>query len=177
MAAIGKAAVRYHLKRSELARDVAATVKLKTAAKTLAYNVAANCWPGWGDEGVVIEASHIDAGLELAILSLRLVEELALGPHQLGNAHWLVGALQLAAGRLDASLLSFGQARDAFASIGGSERAARGRLPRDRVSSGAGSRRSQRSGIGCSDRRAYSGWFEAGEGVRRPAPHRRAHSW
>jgi hypothetical protein len=118
MAAVGKAAVRYHLRQSELARDVAATVKLKTAAKTLAYNVAANCWPGWGDEGVVIEASHIDAGLELAMLSLRLVEELGLGPQKLGNARWLVGALQLAAGRLDASLSSFGQARDASESIG-----------------------------------------------------------
>jgi hypothetical protein len=118
MAAVGKAAVRYHLRRSELARDVAATVKLKTAAKTLAYNVAANCWPGWGDEGVVIEAAHIDAGLELAMLSLRLVEELGLGPKQFGNAHWLVGALQLAAGRPDAALSSFEQARDAFASIG-----------------------------------------------------------
>jgi hypothetical protein len=118
MAAVGKAAVRYHLRRSELERDVAATLKLKTAAKKLAYNVATNCWPGWGDEGVVIEASHVDAGLELAMLSLRLVEELGLGPHQLGNAHRLVGALQFAAGRTDASLLSFGQARDAFASIG-----------------------------------------------------------
>jgi hypothetical protein len=118
MVAVGKAAVRFHLRQSELERDVAAAVKLKTAAKTLAYNVAANCWPGWGDEGVVIEASHIDAGLELAMLSLRLVEELGLGPHQVGNAHWLVGALQLAAGRTDASLLSFGQARDASASIG-----------------------------------------------------------
>ncbi len=120
LAAVGKAAVLYHLKQSELAaeRDVAATVKLKTAAKTLAFNVAANCWPGWGDEGVVIESSNIHAGLELAILSLRLVEELTLGADQLGNAHWLVGALQLATGRVDASLLSFGQARDAFASVG-----------------------------------------------------------
>ena len=118
MVAVGKAAIRYHLRQSELERDVAAALKLKTAAKRLAYNVAANCWPGWGDEGVVIEAAHIDAGLELAMLSLRLVEELGLGPQKLGNARWLVGALQLAAGRLDASLLSFGQARDASASIG-----------------------------------------------------------
>jgi hypothetical protein len=45
MAAVGKAAVRYHLRRSELERNVAATLKLKTAAKRLACNVAANCWP------------------------------------------------------------------------------------------------------------------------------------
>ena len=118
MAAVGKAAVSYHLRQSELERDVAAAVKLKTAAKRMAYNVAANCWPGWGDEGVVIEAAHIDVGLELAMLSLRLVEELGQGPRQLGTAHWLVGAFQLVAGRLDASLSSFGQARDAYASIG-----------------------------------------------------------
>jgi len=118
MVAVGKAAVRYHLKQSELTRDVAATVEFKTAAKTLAYNVAADCWPGWGDEGVVIEAAHIDAGLELAMLSLRLVEELGLGPQKLGTSRWLVGAFQLAAGKLDASLSSFGQARDVYASIG-----------------------------------------------------------
>jgi hypothetical protein len=117
MIAVGKAAVGYHLRQSELECDVAAAVKFKTAAKTLAYNVAANCWPGWGDEGVVIEAAHIDAGFELAIRALELVEELGLGPRQLGTARWLVGAFQLAAGRLDASLSSFGQARDAYASI------------------------------------------------------------
>jgi hypothetical protein len=120
MAAMGNAAVRYLLTRSKLAaeRDEAAAAKLKTAARKLSYNVAANCWPGWGDEGVAIEPSHIEDGLKLAILSLRLVEELKPGVSQLGSAHWLVGALQLVAGKIDACLLSFGQAREAFASIG-----------------------------------------------------------
>jgi len=176
MAAVGKAAVRYHLRQSELERDVAAAVKLRTAAKRMAYNVAANCWPGWGDEGVVIEAAHIDVGLELAMLSLRLVEELA-GPSSarhcplarrcLSTRRRPTGCVLIVV-RTGARRLRVNRRDD--------QRAACGRLPRDRASSGARSSRSRRSGIGRSDRQACDGWLEAGEGVCRPAPDCRARS-
>jgi hypothetical protein len=100
------------------ADDAALAVRLRMAAKTLAFNVAANCWPGWGDDGVVIEAADIEEGLQLAKLSLGLVQELALGQHQHGNAFWLVGALDLAAGRTEAAIASFDSARACFLSGG-----------------------------------------------------------
>jgi hypothetical protein len=120
MLAFGRAGIDYQLRHAEriAADDAALSVKLRTAAKNLAFNVAANCWPGWGDEGIVIEAAHIEAGFELAKLSLGLVQELGLGQHQHGNAFWLVGALDLAANRIDAAIENFDQARACSLSAG-----------------------------------------------------------
>jgi hypothetical protein len=120
MLALGRAGIDYQLRQAEriAADDAALALKLRTAAKTLAFNVAANSWPGWGDEGIVIEAADIEAGLQLAKRSLSLVQELALGQHQHGNAFWLVGALDLAAGRPEAAMVSFDQARACSLSVG-----------------------------------------------------------
>jgi hypothetical protein len=120
MLALGRAGIDYQLRQAErvAADDAALSVRLRMAAKTLAFNVAANCWPGWGDDGVVIEAADIEEGLQLAKLSLGLVQELALGQHQLGNSFWLVGALDLAAGRTEAAIASFDSARACFLSGG-----------------------------------------------------------
>jgi hypothetical protein len=120
MLALGRAGIDYQLRQAErvAADDAALSVRLRIAAKTLAYNVAANCWPGWGDDGVVIEPADIEEGLQLAKLSLRLVQELALEQQRLGNAFWLVGALDLAAGRTEAAMTNFDQARACFLSGG-----------------------------------------------------------
>jgi hypothetical protein len=113
MLALGRAGIDYQLREARrIAADNAErAVELRTAAKTLAFNVAANCWPGWGDDGIVIEAGHIEQGLELAKLALREVQELGLGPRALGNAYWLVGALDLAAHRAEAAMASFDLSR------------------------------------------------------------------
>jgi hypothetical protein len=120
MLALGRAGIDYQLRQAERVAegDAGLALRLRTAAKTLAFNVAANCWPGWGDDGVAIEAAHIEEGLQLAKLSLGLVQELALGQHQLGNAFWLVGALDLAASRNEAAMASFDRARACFLSGG-----------------------------------------------------------
>jgi tetratricopeptide (TPR) repeat protein len=121
----------------EFARDHAARIesddpetaaKLMEIAKTISFNVGANTWPGWGDDGVEISPYQRKAGIEAATLSLRLVNELNLGPRQMGNAHWLVGAHHIAAGRPEAALASLDEAARAFASAGDrpSEMMARG---------------------------------------------------
>ena len=71
--------------------------RLKENAKTIAFNAAANCWPGWGDD-VIIEPTHLIEAVDLAGQCLRLVEELKLGNIRLGRAYWLIGALALARG-------------------------------------------------------------------------------
>ena len=67
--------------------DPATAAKLMEIAKTISFNVGANTWPGWGDDGVEISPDQRKAGIEAAMLSLRLVNELNLGPHRIGNAH------------------------------------------------------------------------------------------
>jgi hypothetical protein len=120
MIALGRAGIDYQLRQAKrvAADDAALSVGLRKEAKRLAFNVAANCWPGWGDDGVVIEAAHIEEGLRLAKLSLGLVQELALEQRQLGNAFWLVGALDLAAGRTETAMASFDRAHACFLSDG-----------------------------------------------------------
>ena len=94
---------------------------LKTKAKAIAYNAAANSWPGWGDEGSSSSHRTSRMDLDLAQRSLDLVEELKLGHRQLGTSQWLVGALHLAAGRSDEAIAAPTRARDAYGA--GGERA------------------------------------------------------
>ena len=112
---------------SEYALDHAARVqggnpetaaKLKEIAKTISFNVGANTWPGWGDDGVEISCDQRDAGMEAAMLALRLVDELNLGPRRIGKAHWLVGAHDIAARRPQATVDALDKASKAFASAG-----------------------------------------------------------
>jgi hypothetical protein len=98
--------------------DAAAAAALKDRAKTIAFNAAANCWPGWGDEGVVIEPRHLVDAMDLAELSLRLVDELKLGSNRLGTSLWLVGAIHLATARLDDAAVAFARTQDAFHAAG-----------------------------------------------------------
>jgi hypothetical protein len=48
---------------------------VRESAKTIAFNVGANTWPGWGDEGVEISCDQRKAGLAAAMLSHRLVND------------------------------------------------------------------------------------------------------
>jgi hypothetical protein len=114
MIAVGEAGMRFCLDAARRATDPAVALALKTRARGLAYNIAANCWPGWGDDGIVIEAAHLRSGLALARLSRDLVQELGLGERATGTAHWLIGALHLAAGRSGDALSDFQRAEEAY---------------------------------------------------------------
>ena len=95
--------------------------KLKKNAKVLAFNTAANCWPGWGDEGIEIRTEHLEAGLKLATLSRDLTEELDLGHKERGTAHWLIGALHLAMGEFAESIAALQRAKDEYRAGGNSD--------------------------------------------------------
>ena len=92
--------------------------KLKSVAKAISFNVGANTWPGWGDEGIEITAGEREAGMEMALLSCRLAEELELGQKQIGTSHWLLGAHQIAANCPEAAVRELDMATDAFAAAG-----------------------------------------------------------
>jgi hypothetical protein len=101
------------------ARQVAATdeptaTQLRGQAKAIAYNLGANCWPGWKDEGIVITASERAIGLDAARLNLRLAVELKRPAEPLGHAHWLLGAQLLAARQFDRAAAEFVAAANQF---------------------------------------------------------------
>jgi hypothetical protein len=112
--AIGEAGVGFCIKSAAVALDAETATALRTFAKTIAYNAAANCWPGWGDEGVEIQDADVDAGLKLALMSRDLASELYLGAKAMGTAHWLVGALELAARRLQEATIDFERSEKAY---------------------------------------------------------------
>ena len=91
--------------------DAVLAEELRGAAKTLAYNLAANTWPGWNQPGIRITPADLEAGMEAARLNLRLAIDLKRGPDPMFNAHWVIGALELARGRHAEAIASYEQAR------------------------------------------------------------------
>ncbi len=107
MVALANAGTQFALLKAASFENSADSEKLKKSAKVLAFNAAANCWPGWGDVGIDIKTDHLQEGLQLAILSRDLVAELNLGHKERGNAHWLIGALHLALGQYAIAVAEF----------------------------------------------------------------------
>lgn len=118
MVAAAEAGIAAALAAARAAADPKRALALRTAAKTLAFNSGANCWPGWDDAGVVVTRLHVLAGLSLAQTCLQLVVEQGFGAMQEANGHWLVGALRLAAGEAGAAEAEFRIAEAAFAEAG-----------------------------------------------------------
>jgi hypothetical protein len=108
MLVCGKAGVRIGLMEADTGNAGDEELnRLKSAVQVLANNVAANCWPGWGDEGIVLTIEIVKEGLVLAETSLAIVQQLGPGFEQLANGHWLIGALQFSAQNHEAALTSF----------------------------------------------------------------------
>jgi hypothetical protein len=113
MAAIAWEAVGFGHRCAAASPDSESANRYKARVRAIAYNVGANCWPGWGDP-VEINSSDIAEGLKLAERSYELVEELGLGDKEIGGALWLIGALQMATGQLSAATAQFRRAEEAF---------------------------------------------------------------
>ena len=114
MIVAGNLGLDYCLRKSAAESNEGKKRELKKLGKIIAFNTAANCWPGWGDPGIIIEEAHLTEGIKLATKSRDLVQELGREPREQGTAHWLVGALELAAGRYDAARVAFEQAEQVF---------------------------------------------------------------
>ena len=110
--------ISWCLGQASLTSDRAVATTLNKRAHAMSFNAAANCWPGWGDEGVTIEDGDAEAARSLAGLCLALAEELELGPKGVGTAHWLIGALDLALGRFEQARAAFQEAQRAYSNLG-----------------------------------------------------------
>jgi hypothetical protein len=113
LTALAWEAIGFALQCAAASPDPEAAGRYKDRARAIAYNAAANCWPGWGD-AVVIQPFDIAQGLKLAERSYELVEELGLGDTASATSLWLVGALRMAAGRLPTAIAQFLRAEEAF---------------------------------------------------------------
>ena len=121
MVALANAGTQFALLNAASSENAADAEKLRKYAKILAFNTAANCWPGWGDIGIDIKEDHLQAGLKLAVLCRDLAVELNLGHKQLGTSHWLIGALDLAMGQYAEALVELQRAREEYQAGGDSD--------------------------------------------------------
>jgi hypothetical protein len=84
------------------------------ALKPITYDIGSFCWPGWDEPGITVDADALSFGAEAAALNLALAVQLNRPVIALANAHWLVGAHDLAAGRTEDAVHAFERSR-AFA--------------------------------------------------------------
>ena len=78
----------------------------KRAALPIAYNLAANTWPGWGDVQVVRD-HHRRLGLEAARLDVRLSADVAPTAQRRVNSQWILGAHLIADGAYADAVAAF----------------------------------------------------------------------
>lgn len=88
---------------------------LKVAYMT-AYNIAANCWPGWSEEGAAVTDEHRELGADFAKAHLKIVSRLDVSAE--ANAYWINAAHELAAGDHEAAKRMFSTCADRAASEG-----------------------------------------------------------
>lgn len=116
MLMIGRAGVQYCLDEARRCEkdDAELAATLRGTAKAMAFNLSVNCWPAWEDEGITLTDSDVRNGYDLARLNLRLAIELKRDAAKRANAHWLLGAHQLAAQESTAAIGSFQKAAELF---------------------------------------------------------------
>jgi hypothetical protein len=85
-----------------------------TTVKSLMFNAAADCWPGWSVPDEPPDPRLLVTALELAERSVSLVKRLGLGDLREGTGIWLQGALELALGRYTDAAHNFAVAREHY---------------------------------------------------------------
>lgn len=113
MVALSRAGIHFALTEANrlAATDAEQAAALRGDAKTIAYDLGSNLWPGWQDEGIVLSPADLATGLEAARLNLQLAKELDRPALPRCNAHWLLGAHELARGATAAAREQFALAR------------------------------------------------------------------
>lgn len=70
--------------------------ELRGRAKAMCFDTASFCWPGWDEPGIEIGESQLAEGEEAAKKNLQFAIELQRGAVPMANAHFMIGAYQLA---------------------------------------------------------------------------------
>lgn len=81
-----------------LARSPNTERSLRRLARSTAFNLAADTWPGWGTEGLVVSPEAQAIGAAAARLCLELNTDLGEPDFRLARSHWIVGAHDMARG-------------------------------------------------------------------------------
>ena len=122
MITVGRMGIHYLLtqSRAHAGKDEKATASFNKLPQMTSFNLAANLWPGWGDEGIAITKEQQAFGFDMALLDLRLAEQMNLPCGKLSTATWAIGIHHVAAGRYAEGKATLTKARE-HAQASGSE--------------------------------------------------------
>lgn len=81
--------------------------QLRSAAKSLYYDLASFTWPGWDEPGIKISAGDLAIGLDAARANLRLAHELKKGDLPLSRAFWMLAGHEMCTRDYDAARQSY----------------------------------------------------------------------
>lgn len=76
--------------------DVDKKKKILTLLRAETFNLAANNWPGWGDEGITLTNSDVKNGLNFAKFNHKLTILLNEPADKQATALWIIGTLHIA---------------------------------------------------------------------------------
>ena len=79
-----------------------------------AYNIAANCWPGWSEEGPAVTNEQRELGAGFARAHMKIVSEVDVSAE--AGAYWINAVHELAAGDHEAAKRMFSTCADRAAS-------------------------------------------------------------
>ena len=123
MITVGRLGIHYLLtqSRAHADKDEKAAAWFNKLAQMTSFNLAANLWPGWGDAGISITKEQQAFGFDMALLDLRLAEQMKLPSGKLSTATWAVGIHHLAAGRYADAKAALANAREHAQASGAKE--------------------------------------------------------
>lgn len=107
--AMGRAAIQFGLTSSQKieGRDRKVAYRVRSQAKSIAYDLASFSWPGWDEAGIEIDAADLIFGQDAAKTNLRLAVSLRKGDLPMSRAFWVLGAHHLAVDKLQGARKAF----------------------------------------------------------------------
>ena len=111
---LARAVYQAAMSAAEQSTDAEDRAGYSKVAYMTAYNIAANCWPGWSEEGAAVTDEQRDLGAGFARVHLQIVSRLDASAE--ANGYWINAAHELAAGDHEAAKRMFSTCADHAAS-------------------------------------------------------------
>ena len=113
---VARAVYQAAISAAEQSTDAEDRVGYSKVAYMTAYNIAANCWPGWSEEGAAVTNEQRELGAGFARAHLTIVSSMDVSAE--ANAYWINAAHELAAGNHEAARRMFSTCADRAAREG-----------------------------------------------------------
>ena len=115
---LARAVYQAAMSAAEQSTDAEDRAGYSKVAYMTAYNIAANCWPGWSEEGAAVTNEQRELGAGFAKAHREIVSRLDVSARANTNTYWINAVHELAAGNHEAAKRMFFTCADRAASAG-----------------------------------------------------------